>query len=114
RDATVSPSRAQRRVSKSVLPRRATSTRRGRVLRNSTSCRSSSGSTSRLKLTRGCKGDVTESTYFSAHTPSGDAGSHSRVLQTRKDRDRKEQRAHLPSGETRSEIRRQHPRVPPP
>src|SRR4026209_326034 len=100
RAATVSPSRAQRRVSKPVLRDRATATRRETALRNSRGCRSSERTTYRLKLTPGYTSGATESVCFSTLTPHGDAGLHPRVLQTQKDPCRKAQCARLPSGET--------------
>src|SRR6185295_7461546 len=111
RAATVSRSCVPRRVSKSALRNRATATRRERALRNSPGCRSSERTISRLKLMRGCNDAVAESTYFSARIPPGGASLHPRVLQTQKDPGLKARRARLPSGETRSETHRLHPRA---
>src|ERR1051326_7531942 len=99
------------RVSTPALPARAASTPRGTEPQNSISCRSSSRKAFRSRLKREYRAVATGSTCFGVHTPLDGAGSRLTVVRTRKDRDRKERRVRLPSGETRSEKHQRHLRA---
>src|SRR6185436_8644994 len=105
-------SRVRIRVLKLEPLDREASAPRGTTRRSSPGCRSSNRTTSESKLRQEYKDGATGSTCCATRTRFDVAGSHPRVLQTRKDRDRKAQRVRLPSDETRSERRQQHPRVP--